>query len=462
MKFRKEFDSIGSINVPNDKYWGASTQRSKKYFDIGDFLVRPILIKSIAIIKKAAAVVHEKNKEISPKISKAIINASNEVIKGKLDNHFPLKVWQTGSGTQTNMNVNEVIANRAIETLGGKKGSKKPVHPNDHVNKSQSTNDVFPTAMHIAIALETRNYLLPSLKLLNHELKKKKSKFKNIIKVGRTHLQDATPLSLGQEFSGYQSQIEECIKRITKALDEIYFLAQGGTAVGTGINTKKNFDKKIIEEIKKFTKLPFKPTKNKFAALAAHDSIVNFSGTLNTTAVSLMKIANDIRFLGSGPRAGYGELILPANEPGSSIMPGKVNPTQSEAVTMVCVKVIGNHNGITMAGSHGHFELNVFKPLIAHNILQSINLLADSIKNFSLYCVKGLKADESKIKKYLDNSLMLVTALAPHIGYDESAKIAKQALKNKTTLKYEALKSGLISEKNYNKIVNPKKMIYPA
>ena len=462
MKFRKEFDSIGSINVPNDKYWGASTQRSKKYFDIGDFLVRPILIKSIAIIKKAAAVVHEKNKEISPKISKAIINASNEVIKGKLDNHFPLKVWQTGSGTQTNMNVNEVIANRAIETLGGKKGSKKPVHPNDHVNKSQSTNDVFPTAMHIAIALETRNYLLPSLKLLNHELKKKKSKFKNIIKVGRTHLQDATPLSLGQEFSGYQSQIEECIKRITKALDEIYFLAQGGTAVGTGINTKKNFDKKIIEEIKKFTKLPFKPTKNKFAALAAHDSIVNFSGTLNTTAVSLMKIANDIRFLGSGPRAGYGELILPANEPGSSIMPGKVNPTQSEAVTMVCVKVIGNHNGITMAGSHGHFELNVFKPLIAHNILQSINLLADSTKNFSLYCVKGLKADESKIKKYLDNSLMLVTALAPHIGYDESAKIAKQALKNKTTLKYEALKSGLISEKNYNKIVNPKKMIYPA
>ena len=462
MKFRKEFDSIGSINVPDDKYWGASTQRSKKYFDIGDFLVKPILIKSIAIIKKAAAVVHEKNKEISPKISKAIINASNEVILGKFDNHFPLKVWQTGSGTQTNMNVNEVIANRAIEILGGKKGSKKPVHPNDHVNKSQSTNDVFPTAMHIAIALETKKNLLPSLKLLNTQLKIKKSKFKNIIKVGRTHLQDATPLSLGQEFSGYQSQIEDCIRRITKALDEIYFLAQGGTAVGTGINTKKNFDKKIINEIKKITKLPFKPTKNKFAALAAHDSVVNFSGTLNTTAVSLMKIANDIRFLGSGPRAGYGELILPANEPGSSIMPGKVNPTQSEAVTMVCVKVIGNHNGITMAGSHGHFELNVFKPLIAHNILQSINLLADSTKNFSLYCIKGLKADESKIKKYLDNSLMLVTALAPHIGYDMSAKIAKQALKNKTTLKYEALKSGLISEKDYDKIVDPRKMIYPA
>ena len=462
MKFRKEFDSIGSINVPNDKYWGASTQRSKKYFDIGDILVRPILIKSIAMIKKAAAIVHLKEKELSPKISKAIIAASNEVIDGKLDNHFPLKVWQTGSGTQTNMNVNEVIANRAIEKLGGKKGSKKPVHPNDHVNKSQSTNDVFPTAMHIAIAIETKKKLLPSLLLLDKELKKKVSKFKSIIKVGRTHLQDATPLSLGQEFSGYQAQIKDCTDRVNIALKEIYSLAQGGTAVGTGINSKKNFDKKIIREIKKITKLPFKPAKNKFAALAAHDEIVNFSGTLNTTAVSLMKIANDIRFLGSGPRAGYGELILPSNEPGSSIMPGKVNPTQSEAVTMVCVKVIGNHNGITMAGSHGHFELNVFKPLIAHNILQSINLLSDSIKNFSLYCIKGLKADKTKIKEYLDNSLMLVTALTPHIGYDNSAKIAKLALKNKTTLKHEALKSKLISEKDYDKIVDPKKMIYPA
>ena len=461
MKIRKEFDSIGSINVPDDKYWGASTQRSKKYFDIGEFLVRPILIKSIAIIKKAAAIVHNKEKLISPNITQAIIKASNEVISGKLDEHFPLKVWQTGSGTQTNMNVNEVIANRAIEILGGKKGSKKPVHPNDHVNKSQSTNDVFPTAMHIAIAIETKNSLLPSLELLNKELKRKVSQFRNIIKVGRTHLQDATPLSLGQEFSGYQSQLDDCILRIKNALNEIYFLAQGGTAVGTGINSKKGFDKKIISEIKKITKMPFKPTKNKFAALAAHDEIVNFSGTLNTTAVCLMKIANDIRFLGSGPRAGYGEIILPANEPGSSIMPGKVNPTQSEAVTMVCVKVIGNHNGITMAGSHGHFELNVFKPLIAHNILQSINLIADSTKNFSLYCVRGIKADKLKIKKFLDNSLMLVTALAPHIGYDNSAKIAKLALKNNTTLKKEALKSGLINEKDYNKIVDPKKMIYP-
>ncbi len=462
MKKRKEFDSIGYIDVPSDKYWGASTQRSKKYFDIGEILVKPILIQSIGIIKKSAAIVHRKDKQIPVKIANAIIKASNEVINGKLINHFPLKVWQTGSGTQTNMNVNEVIANRAIEILKGKKGSKKPVHPNDHVNKSQSTNDVFPTAMHIAIGIETTKKLLPSLILLNSEIKRKVKKFKNIIKVGRTHLQDATPISLGQEFSGYQSQLEDCIERIKKGLNEIYNLAQGGTAVGTGINSKKNFDKKIIKEIKKITKLPFKPTKNKFAALAAHDEIVNFSGTLNTLAVCLMKIANDIRFLGSGPRAGYGELILPSNEPGSSIMPGKVNPTQSEAVTMVCVKVIGNHNGITMAGSHGHFELNVFKPLIAHNILQSIDLLSDSSKNFALYCIKGLKADKKKIKEYLDNSLMMVTALAPHIGYDNAAKIAKQALKNNSTLKKEALNSGLVNEKMYDLIVNPKKMIIPS
>ena len=461
MKLRKEFDSIGKISVPNDKYWGASTQRSKKYFDIGEFLVRPILIKSIAIIKKAAAIVHGREKQILPNISKAIIKASNEVISGRLNEHFPLKVWQTGSGTQTNMNVNEVIANRAIEILGGKKGSKKPVHPNDHVNKSQSTNDVFPTAMHIAIAIETKTKLLPSLELLNKELKKKVSKFKNIVKVGRTHLQDATPLSLGQEFSGYQSQLQDCINRIKNALNEIYFLAQGGTAVGTGINSKKGFDKKIIKEIRKITKIPFKPTKNKFAALAAHDEIVNFSGSLNTLAVCLMKIANDIRFLGSGPRAGYGELILPENEPGSSIMPGKVNPTQCEAVTMVCAKVIGNHTGITVAGSHGHFELNVFKPLIAYNILQSIDILADSVKNFSLYCVKGIRADKKKIKEHLDNSLMLVTALAPKIGYDDAAKIAKKALKNGTRLKQEAIKSGLISDKDYDLLIDPIKMIKP-
>ena len=461
MKFRKEFDSLGSIKVPSDKYWGASTQRSKKYFDIGDFLIRPVLIKSIAIIKKAAAIVNYKNKDIDKKISGAIVKAANEIINGKMNDNFPLKVWQTGSGTQTNMNVNEVISNRAIEILKGKKGTKKPVHPNDHVNRSQSTNDVFPTAMHIAIALQTKDLLIPSLNELNNALKKKVKQFSKIVKIGRTHLQDATPLSLGQEFSGYQSQLEKCIERIKIALNEIYYLAQGGTAVGTGINTKKNFDKKIVNEIKKITRLPFKPTKNKFAALAAHDSIVNFSGTLNTTAVCLMKIANDIRFLGSGPRAGYGELILPENEPGSSIMPGKINPTQCEAVTMVCVKVIGNHNGITMAGSHGHFQLNVFKPLIIHNILQSIKILSDSTKNFAKYCVSGIKADKNRIKELLDNSLMLVTALTPKIGYDNAAKIAKRALKNKTTLKYETLKTGLINEKDYNKIVNPKKMTHP-
>ena len=462
MKNRKERDSIGVINVPVDKYWGASTQRSTKYFNIGDFLVRPIVIKSIAMIKKAAAIVNTKNGDLDKKISKAIVKAANEVISGKLNDHFPLKVWQTGSGTQTNMNVNEVIANRAIQILGGRLGSKKPVHPNDHVNKSQSTNDVFPTAMHMAIAIRAKGKLLPSLNLLNSELKKKAKEFKKIIKVGRTHLQDATPLTLGQEFSGYHSQLTKCIERINKALEEIYFLAQGGTAVGTGLNTKKGFDKKIVAELRKITKLPFKPAPNKFASLAAHDAIVNFSGTMNTTAVCLMKIANDIRFLGSGPRAGFGELILPANEPGSSIMPGKVNPTQSEAVTMVCVKVIGNHNGITMAGSHGHFELNVFKPLIIHNILQSIHLMADSSKSFAKYCISGLKADKKRIKELLDNSLMLVTALAPHIGYDKAAKIAKNALKNKTKLKDEAIKSGLIKEKDYDKIVDPRKMVNPS
>ena len=462
MKLRKEFDSIGSVNVPSNKYWGASTQRSNKFFNIGKILVNISIIKSIAIIKRSAAIVHSKDKLITKKISKAIIKASDEVIKGKLDENFPLKVWQTGSGTQTNMNVNEVIANRAIEILGGKKGTKKPVHPNDHVNKSQSTNDVFPTAMHISVAEETIKKLLPSLKILEKELKRKSNEFKDIVKIGRTHLQDATPLSLGQEFSGYHTQVKKSIERIQYALKEIFYLAQGGTAVGTGINSKKNFDKKIVKEIAKFTKIPFKPASNKFAELAAHDSIVNFSGTLNTCAVALMKISNDIRFLGSGPRAGYGELILPENEPGSSIMPGKVNPTQCEAVTMVCVKVIGNHTGITIAGSHGHFELNVFKPLIAHNILQSIDLIADSTKNFSLYCVNGIKANKKKIQEHLDNSLMLVTALAPHIGYDNAAKIAKTALKNDTKLKFEALKTGLVSEKDYNRIVDPKKMIYPA
>ena len=462
MKKRKEFDSIGVIKVPNDRYWGASTQRSKKFFNIGKIYVPDSIIRSVAIIKRSAAIVHQRDGLISPKVSRAIIKASNEVISGKMKENFPLKVWQTGSGTQTNMNVNEVIANRAIEILKGKKGAKKPVHPNDHVNKSQSTNDVFPTAMHISVASETINKLLPNLKLLKISLKNKSKEFNKIVKIGRTHLQDATPLSLGQEFSGYYEQIKKSIDRIVYCLNDIYFLAQGGTAVGTGINTKKNFDKKIVNEIKKFCKIKFKPAPNKFSELAAHDAIVNFSGSLNSCAVALMKISNDIRFLGSGPRAGYGELILPENEPGSSIMPGKVNPTQCEAVTMVCAKVIGNHTGITIAGSHGHFELNVFKPLIAYNILQSIDILADSVKNFSLFCVKGIKANKKKIKEHLDNSLMLVTALAPKIGYDNAAKIAKQALKNGTKLKVEAIKSGLIKEKEYDLLVNPNKMIQPS
>ena len=462
MKTRKEFDSIGFINVPVDKYWGASTQRSNKYFNIGKILVSPSIIKSIAIIKRSAAVVHFKDRLISKKISNAIVKSSNEIISGKLKDNFPLKVWQTGSGTQTNMNVNEVIANRAIEILGGKKGTKKPVHPNDHVNKSQSTNDVFPTAMHISVATETIKKLLPSLNLLEKSLKKKSKEFNKIVKIGRTHLQDATPLTLGQEFSGYYEQVKKSRERIKIALKDIFFLAQGGTAVGTGINTKKNFDRKIVKEISKFCKIKFKPAPNKFSELASHDAIVNFSGSLNTSAVSLMKISNDIRFLGSGPRAGFGELILPENEPGSSIMPGKVNPTQCEAVTMVCAKVIGNHTGITLAGSHGHFELNVFKPLIAYNVLQSIDILSDSVKNFTLYCVNGIKPNKKKIKEHLENSLMLVTALAPKIGYDNASKIAKKALKNNTTLKTEALKSGLINEKDYKKIVDPMKMIGPS
>ncbi len=461
MKTRKEFDSIGGINVPNNKYWGASTQRSKKFFNIGKIFVPTSIIRSIAIIKRSAAIVHKKDKLITSRISNAIIKASNEVINGRLNENFPLKVWQTGSGTQTNMNVNEVIANRAIEILRGKKGSKIPVHPNDHVNKSQSTNDVFPTAMHISVATETINKLLPSLKNLEFSLQKKSKEFKKIVKIGRTHLQDATPLSLGQEFSGYHEQIKKSINRIKYSLNDIYYLAQGGTAVGTGINSKKNFDKKIVNEIKKYCKIRFKPAPNKFSELAAHDAIVNFSGSLNSCAVALMKISNDIRFLGSGPRAGYGELILPENEPGSSIMPGKVNPTQCEAVTMVCAKVIGNHTGITVAGSHGHFELNVFKPLIAYNILQSIDIMADSVKNFNLYCVKGIKANEKKIREHLDNSLMLVTALAPKIGYDNAAKIAKAALKNNTKLKEEAIKSGLINEIDYKVLINPLKMIEP-
>ena len=461
-KNRIEQDSIGKIAVSNENFWGAQTQRSLKNFKIGNHIMPIEIIRALAIIKLSCAKVNSKQKILSNKLSAAIVGASKLVLSGKYDRHFPLSVWQTGSGTQTNMNVNEVIANLANKKLTGKLGTNSPVHPNDHVNKSQSTNDSFPSAINIATAILVKDNLIPSMKRLQTTLKSHSKKWDKIIKVGRTHLQDATPLSLGQEFSGYEAMISSNIKRVEQSFNSLLNLAQGGTAVGTGLNSKKNFDIKIINEIAKFAKIKFKPAPNKFAELAAHDAIVNFSGTLNTCAVALMKISNDIRFLGSGPRAGYGELILPENEPGSSIMPGKVNPTQCEAVTMVCVKVIGNHNGITMAGSHGHFELNVFKPLIAHNILQSIDLIADSTKNFALYCVRGIKANKKKIQEHLDNSLMLVTALAPHIGYDKAAKIAKNALKNNTTLKHETLKTGLIKEKDYDRIVDPKKMIYPA
>ena len=461
VKNRKESDSFGYINVPANAYWGAQTQRSLKNFDIGNEVIPTSIIKSLGIIKLAAAKVNYAQGKLDKKISNAIVKASKEVISGKLNDHFPLSVWQTGSGTQSNMNANEVISNRAIELLGGKKGSKTPVHPNDHCNMSQSSNDTFPTAMHIACALDTKEKLLPSLKKLSNILKTKSEEFKDTVKIGRTHLQDATPVTLGQEFSGYYTQVEKGIERVNKSLKDLMYLAQGGTAVGTGINSKKGFDKKFARECSVFLKMKFETADNKFEALATHDAIVEFSGSLNTLSSSLFKIANDIRLLGSGPRAGLGEIQLPENEPGSSIMPGKVNPTQCEAVTMVCVKVIGNHNGITMAGSHGHFELNVFKPLIAHNILQSIDLIADSTINFALYCVKGIKANKNKIQEHLDNSLMLVTALAPKIGYDNAAKIAKKAFKNETKLKFEAIKSGLISEKEYNSLINPLKMIKP-
>ena len=462
MNTRTERDSIGTIEVPSDKYYGAQTQRSFENFKIGSERFPREFIRAYGVLKKAAAKVNHDFGNLETKIMNAIQSASEEVIDGKLDDHFPLVVWQTGSGTQTNMNVNEVISNRAIEMLGGKMGTKIPVHPNDHVNMSQSTNDTFPTAINIAAVESIHNQLIPALQELRTALNEKSIKFNSIVKLGRTHLQDATPLSLGQEFSGYVSAVDHGIKRVQSALHHCYELAMGGTAVGTGINSVEGFSENIAEEISQITGLPFVTAENKFEALGGQDSIVELSGILKVVSGSLFKIANDLRWLASGPRSGIGEITLPANEPGSSIMPGKINPTQSEAVTMVCVKVIGNHNGITMAGSHGHFELNVFKPLIAHNILQSIDLLADSTKNFSNFCIKGIKADKMKIKKFLDNSLMLVTALAPKIGYDNAAKIAKTALKKNTTLKEETLKSGLINEKDYDKIVDPKKMIYPS
>ena len=460
-KTRTETDSFGPLEVPLDKYWGAQTQRSIINFPIGWEKLPLALIHALGVIKKACAQTNIDLGKLKPEIGNAIIIAAQEVIDGKLDEHFPLVVWQTGSGTQSNMNANEVIANRAIEILGGKIGSKDPIHPNDHCNMGQSSNDTFPTAMHISVAVIAHNLLIPNLKILHKSLNNKAQSFAHIIKIGRTHTQDATPLTLGQEFSGYAYQVEQGIKRIENALHNIYALAQGGTAVGTGLNTEKGWDVAIANNISKITNLPFFTAPNKFEALAAHDAIVELSGALKTVAASIFKIANDIRFLGSGPRSGLGELSLPENEPGSSIMPGKVNPTQVEAITQVCVQVIGNDTAIGFAGSQGHFELNVFKPLMAYNILQSMQLLGDAAASFTINCVDGIIANEERINKLMEESLMLVTALAPTIGYDNATKVAKTAHKNGTNLKEEAIKLGFIDKEGFERIVRPEKMIGP-
>ena len=458
---RTETDSFGPLEVPIDKYWGAQTQRSIKNFPIGWERQPLALIRALGVIKKACAQTNMENGKLKSEFGNAIQVAAQEVIDGKLDEHFPLVVWQTGSGTQSNMNANEVIANRAIELLGGKIGSKNPIHPNDHCNMGQSSNDTFPTAMHISAAVTVHNLLIPNLRILEDSLNKKVQTFNHIIKIGRTHTQDATPLTLGQEFSGYTQQVSQSIKRIENGLQNIYALAQGGTAVGTGLNTEKGWDVAVAKNISKITNLPFFTAPNKFEALAAHDAIVELSGAIRTVAASIFKIANDIRFLGSGPRSGLGEISLPENEPGSSIMPGKVNPTQAEAITQVCAQVIGNDMSISFAGSQGHFELNVFKPLMAYNILQSIQLLADAAASFATNCVDGITANEKKINKLMAESLMLVTALAPTIGYDNATIVAKTAHKNGTNLKEEAVKLGFIDEKGFDDIVRPENMIGP-
>ena len=459
---RSETDSFGPIDVPSDKYWGAQTQRSIKNFPIG-WEKQPIaIIRSLGIIKKACAQANIEMGNLDKRLGEAIVDSATEVIDGKFDDNFPLVVWQTGSGTQSNMNANEVIANRAIEILGGTIGSKDPVHPNDHCNMGQSSNDTFPTAMHVATAMTANDLLLPSLKKLHTALTKKMNEFGEIIKIGRTHTQDATPLKLSQEFSGYCHQVDMAIQRVELSLSGIYELAQGGTAVGTGLNTKQGWDKSVAKNISKITNLPFITAPNKFEALAAHDALVEFSGTLKTVAVSLFKIANDIRLLGSGPRCGLGELMLPENEPGSSIMPGKVNPTQCEAITQVCAQVMGNDAAVGIAGSQGHFELNVYKPMIAYNVLQSAQLMGDACNAFTDNLVEGLKADETRIDKLMRESLMLVTALAPKIGYDNATKVAKEAHKNGTTLKEEAIKLGFVDEETFEKIVRPEKMVGPS
>ena len=462
MSTRTETDSIGAIEVEADRYWGAQTERSRNNFKIGGDRQPMPLIVALATVKKAAARVNTSMGRLDGEISDAIESAADEIIAGRLDDHFPLVVWQTGSGTQTNMNVNEVISNRAIEMLGGTMGSKKPVHPNDHVNMSQSSNDVFPTAMHVAAVVETTERLLPALDRLFVSLDSKAKEYASIIKIGRTHTQDATPVTLGQEFSGYAAALELSKKRIGDALDGVYALAQGGPAVGTGLNAPEGFDTAIAAEIATLTGEPFRTATNKFEALASHGALTFFHGALNSLAADLMKIANDIRFLGSGPRSGLGELNLPANEPGSSIMPGKVNPTQAEAITMVACEVFGHDTTVTVAASQGHFELNVFKPVIANAVLSSIRLLADSMESFAEHCVDGIEANEDRIRSLMEQSLMLVTALAPTIGYDNAAKIAKTAHQNGTTLRQEAVASGLVSEADYDRIVDPAAMIHPG
>jgi fumarate hydratase, class II len=459
---RTETDSFGPIEVPSDRYWGAQTQRSWQNFRIGKDRMPIEIVHALGIVKLAAAETNRELGLLDARRAGAITRAAREVIDGKLDDNFPLVVWQTGSGTQTNMNVNEVIANRAIELLGGKLGTKAPVHPNDHVNMSQSSNDSFPTAMHIAAARKIIADLIPALTELHRALRQKEKAFAGIVKIGRTHTQDATPLTLGQEFSGYAAQVESGLARLRVAVKELYPLAQGGTAVGTGLNSKPKFAKLFARHAAKITKLPFTSAPNKFEALASNDAYVSVHGAINSVATGLFKIANDIRFLGSGPRSGLGELILPENEPGSSIMPGKVNPTQCEAMTMVCCEVFGNHTAITVAGSQGQFELNVYKPVLAYCMIHSIQLLADASRSFTENCVKGIRADEKRIRDLMQRSLMLVTALAPKIGYDNAAKVAKEAHARGTTLKEEALRLGFVSAAEFDRLVQPDKMTHPG
>ena len=458
---RTETDSFGPLEVPSDKYWGAQTERSLMNFAIGTETMPAPLIRALGVVKRSAALANKSLGAMEPELADAIADAAAKVAENQVDDNFPLSVWQTGSGTQSNMNANEVISNLAIEALGGQIASKDPIHPNDHVNRGQSSNDTFPTAMHIACAEEVEKRLIPALKVLRTSLNAKSEAFKDIIKIGRTHTQDATPLTLGQEFSGYTAQMDFGLERIEESRQGLFLLAQGGTAVGTGLNARIGFAEKFAEEAAAYTGLPFKTAPNKFEALAAHDAMVYAHGALNTIAASLFKIANDIRFLGSGPRSGLGELSLPENEPGSSIMPGKVNPTQCEAMTMVCAQVMGNHTTITVAGSQGHFELNVYKPVMAYAFLQSVRLLADTCISFAERCVDGIEANTDRIGDLMQRSLMLVTALAPKIGYDNATKVAKTAHKNGTTLREEAIALGFVSEAEFDEIVRPELMLGP-